>query len=430
MEYKEWKEDIIGELTEYIIDYRGKTPKKSPVGVPTLSAKSVKNNWIDYSEAYYISEEEYKRFMVRGFPKVGDVLLTMEAPLGLVATLDRNDVGLAQRIVTMSGKKGTLDNRYFKYYLQSPIGQHELLSRATGTTVVGISQKNLRNVKIKFPRYSTQLKIANILEQYEKKIEINNKIISNLEAQAQAIFKYYFVDFEPFADGNFIDSDIGPIPEGWDVKKIGDLIDFDIGGGWGKENPDEKHTDPAFVIRGADLDGIKNGSFNKDNYRYHKANNYEKRKLEEGDIIFESSGGSPTQVLGRLLYINDKVLDAYNDNVICASFCKLIRIKDKVLGWYIFNILNYAYNNKALVKYEVQSTGLANFAFTIFKEDYNIIVPSRINLERFYRNTFSFMNYSANLSVQNRMLAQTRDALLPKLMAGEIDLDKLGGAYD
>lgn len=80
---------------EQIIDYRGKTPKKSDSGIPTLSAKSVKNNHIDYSLCYYISPDEYERFMVRGFPKVGDVLLTTEAPMGMVARLDRDDVGIA-----------------------------------------------------------------------------------------------------------------------------------------------------------------------------------------------------------------------------------------------------------------------------------------------------------------------------------------------
>lgn len=84
---------------ECIIDYRGKTPKKSDQGIPTLSAKSVKNNYIDYSACYYISEEEYKKFMVRGLPQVGDVLLTTEAPMGLTARLDRDDIGIAQRLL-------------------------------------------------------------------------------------------------------------------------------------------------------------------------------------------------------------------------------------------------------------------------------------------------------------------------------------------
>ena len=85
------------EALDALIDYRGKTPQKSETGIMTLSAKSVKNNYIDYSQCYYISKEEYQRFMVRGFPQKGDVLLTTEAPLGMVARLDRDDIAIAQR---------------------------------------------------------------------------------------------------------------------------------------------------------------------------------------------------------------------------------------------------------------------------------------------------------------------------------------------
>ena len=102
---------------EIIIDYRGKTPKKSENGIMTLSAKSVKNNFIDYSQCYYISEEEYNCFMVRGLPKKGDILLTTEAPLGMVARLDRDDVAVAQRLLTLRGKQSVLDNDYLLYYL-------------------------------------------------------------------------------------------------------------------------------------------------------------------------------------------------------------------------------------------------------------------------------------------------------------------------
>lgn len=182
MEFKKVK---LGECVDYILDYRGKTPKKSKTGIPTLSAKSVKNNFIDYDEVYYISRDEYNRFMSKGFPRIGDILMTMEAPLGLVATLDRDDVGLGQRIVTIRGKKDFLDNNYLKFYLQSPKGQHELYSRATGTTVVGISQKNLKNIDIVIPSLENQIRIGRILNNYNIKIEINNKIISNLESQAQ-----------------------------------------------------------------------------------------------------------------------------------------------------------------------------------------------------------------------------------------------------
>lgn len=177
---------------EQIIDYRGKTPKKSDSGIPTLSAKSVKNNNIDYSLCYYISPDEYKRFMVRGFPKAGDVLLTTEAPMGMVARLDRDDVGIAQRLLTLRGKQDVLDNEYLLYFLQSPIGQSLLKARETGTTVTGIKQAEFRKIQIDIPEIHVQKKIGGILRTLDQKIEISNKINENLEQQAVAVFNKFY----------------------------------------------------------------------------------------------------------------------------------------------------------------------------------------------------------------------------------------------
>lgn len=165
-----------------LIDYRGKTPQKSKTGIMTLSAKSVKNNHIDYSQCYFISEEEYEKFMVRGFPKKGDILLTTEAPLGLVARLDRNDVAIAQRLLTLRGKENVLDNDYLLYYLQSPIGQASLKARETGTTVTGIKQAEFRKIEIEIPDYEVQKKVSGILRVIDQKIELNNAINNNLVA--------------------------------------------------------------------------------------------------------------------------------------------------------------------------------------------------------------------------------------------------------
>ena len=171
---------IMEDVLESLIDYRGKTPKKSDEGIPALSAKSVKNGYIDYNECYYISHEEYKRFMVRGFPKVGDVLLTTEAPMGMVARLDRDDVGIAQRLLTLRGREGVLDNDYLLYYLQSPIGQHKLAERETGSTVTGIKQAEFRKIEIDIPDIEIQRKIAAVLNCIDLKIEKNKHINRNL----------------------------------------------------------------------------------------------------------------------------------------------------------------------------------------------------------------------------------------------------------
>ena len=178
------KYDVITmeDALDALIDYRGKTPKKSDKGIITLSAKSVKNNHIDYSQCYFISEEEYKRFMVRGFPQKGDILLTTEAPLGMVARLDRDDVAIAQRLLTLRGKKDVLDNDYLLYYLQSPIGQASLKARETGTTVTGIKQAEFRKIELILPTYEVQRKVSSILRSIDDKIELNNAINDNLAA--------------------------------------------------------------------------------------------------------------------------------------------------------------------------------------------------------------------------------------------------------
>ena len=167
---------------ESIIDYRGKTPKKSEDGVLTLSARSVRDGYIDYSQCYYISEDEYKKFMVRGFPQKGDVLLTTEAPLGTVARLDREDVAIAQRLLTIRGRKDVLDTDYLYYYLRSPIGQGKLREKESGTTVTGIKQSEFRKIEIDLPEITVQKRVASVLDILEKRININTRINENLAA--------------------------------------------------------------------------------------------------------------------------------------------------------------------------------------------------------------------------------------------------------
>lgn len=177
-----FNEHLMEDILAAIIDYRGKTPAKAETGIPTLSAKSVKNNHIDYSECYHISSDEYKRFMVRGFPQIGDILITTEAPMGVVARLDRDDVALAQRLLTLRGKPGILDNDYLMYLLQSPYGQSLLKEKETGTTVTGIKQAAFRKIMVRIPEYDIQKKVSSILRSLDDKIVINNQINDNLSA--------------------------------------------------------------------------------------------------------------------------------------------------------------------------------------------------------------------------------------------------------
>ena len=159
---KEWKQDKLIDLLDSLIDYRGKTPRKVDKGIPLITAKIVKNGRID-TPTEFIDIKDYNSWMVRGFPKNGDVILTTEAPLGEVAQLDDKKIALAQRIVCLRGKEGVLDNTFLKYFLLSSLGQARLKARETGTTVTGIKQSELKEVLIDYPPYKYQKQITSIL---------------------------------------------------------------------------------------------------------------------------------------------------------------------------------------------------------------------------------------------------------------------------
>lgn len=253
----EFYHDILENLLDKLIDYRGKTPKKTLSGVPLVTAKIVKNGTINgYTE--YIAEEDYDKWMVRGFPKVGDVILTTEAPLGEVALLKEEKVALAQRIVCLRGKDNVLDNTYLKYYLQSGKGQKSLSARESGTTVTGIKQAELRRVDIEYPAYDDQRRIASILSSLDRKIELNNKINADLEEMAQAIFKNW-------------------LSECSDDVTIGELS-LNI------TNYEKTDAEEVVLINSSD---VTEGYFDHHNYSPNKKlKGHFKKRFQKGDILY------------------------------------------------------------------------------------------------------------------------------------------------
>ena len=225
-----------------LIDYRGKTPVKTDAGIPLITAKIIKDGRIK-TPTEFIAKDQYDAWMRRGLPKTGDVVLTVEAPLGEVAQLGPEKIALAQRVVTLRGKAGLLDSTYLLYLLQTKEMQSQLKSRATGTTVLGIKQSELRKVTLTLPSFNLQLSAAAALKALDDRIALLRETNATLEAIAQTLFKSWFVDFDPvrakqqgiapegmdaataalFPD-NFEESELGLVPGGWQVAKFGDFI--------------------------------------------------------------------------------------------------------------------------------------------------------------------------------------------------------------
>ena len=176
----EWKSDKISNLTTYV-DYRGKTPVKTATGIFLITAKNVKKGYIDYNcSKEYVEASQYNAIMHRGLPKVGDVLVTTEAPCGNVAQIDNANVALAQRIIKYRGND-LINNDFLKYELLSDYFQTELKRVASGGTVYGVKGSTLHQMSVNYCSKEEQTKIAQFLSLLDKKIELQTKKIEALK---------------------------------------------------------------------------------------------------------------------------------------------------------------------------------------------------------------------------------------------------------
>jgi type I restriction enzyme S subunit len=384
----EFYHDILENLLDKLIDYRGKTPKKTLSGVPLVTAKIVKNGTINgYTE--YIAEEDYDKWMVRGFPKVGDVILTTEAPLGEVALLKEEKVALAQRIVCLRGKDNVLDNTYLKYYLQSGKGQKSLSARESGTTVTGIKQAELRRVDIEYPAYDDQRRIASILSSLDRKIELNNKINADLEEMAQAIFKNWFVDFEPFKDGKFVDSELGMIPEGWKVGTLDEIFSLKYGKNLSTSMILEKGDYPVYGANG--IIGYYN-EYNCDKYSVLVTS----RGNGSGDV---SRTHHPKSFITNNSFVVEP-LEQY-------KYIELPFING------LFNIIDFKSYCSGSAQPQLTNKAMRNIC---------IISPPMEIVIKYCEMLETLFSHIECVIAENSRLSTLRDTLLPRLMSGELEV--------
>ena len=399
----EFFNDTLDNLLEELIDYRGKTPTKVTSGIPLVTAKIIKDGVInEFNE--FIAESDYDQWMVRGFPKQGDVVLTTEAPLGEVAQLDERKIALAQRVVCLRGKSGVLNNTYLKYYFLTNYGKKKLKSRESGTTVTGIKQSELRKVEVRYPSFENQCKIASILSTLDDKIAINRRICENLESQAQALFKHWFIDFAPFKDGKFVESELGMIPEGWRVGRLEELGEIELGGTPSRANKS---------YWGGNIAWINSGEVNK--FRICQASEY---------ITEEGLNRSATKLLPAkttVLAITGATLGQVSLLEIdsCANQ-SVVGIKEnkQIPYTFIFPLIK----SKIKELMQMQTGGAQQHINKDNIQSLKIVLCPEHILSKYNSITQELYGQIGNLCFENIRLSSLRETLLPKLMSGQIKL--------
>lgn len=225
----EWKEVRLGDVCEI------KGGKRLPKGVNLITQKNShpyirvrdlgKSKTIELNSSYEYVDEITQKQIQRYITQKGDILISIVGTIGLIAIVggSLDGANLTENCVKLV-KLDKIDSEYLYYYLKSPFGQQNISRGTVGAVQAKLPIKNIQDFSIICPELiSNQRRIASILSSLDRKIELNNKINADLEEMAQAIFKNWFVDFELFKDGKFVDSELGMIPEGW---KVGGLFDI------------------------------------------------------------------------------------------------------------------------------------------------------------------------------------------------------------
>lgn len=350
-----------------------------------------------------IDEEDYEKYIL----KENDIVFARTGnSTGRNYFYEKKDglLVFAGFLIKFSLDKEKVFPKYIKYVCQSKKYWGWINSVATGSTRKNINAKMYEKMPIFLPEEKTQEKIVTLLENFDSKIEINNKIISNLESQAQAIFKSWFVDFEPFQDGDFVESELGMIPEGWEVKSLSDIAFFKNGLAMQKYRPEI--NDPSLPV--LKIRELNSGStdFSSDRCRTDIDDSV---KVYDGDLIFSWSG-----TLSCKLWTGGNA--GLNQHLFKVT-------SEKYEKWFNYSWVKFHMNEFIRIAQD-KATTMGHIKRSHLDEA-KVLIPTIDIYEKIDKLMKPIIELIIKLGIQNTKLAELRDALLPKLMAGEIDVSNI-----
>jgi type I restriction enzyme S subunit len=345
-----------------------------------IRTTNVRGGFIDTESVKYVSEETYRRWTRRLVPKRGDIIITREAPLGDVGKVRGDDlIFLGQRLYHFRPDLKKLDADFLLYSLLGPDLQSQIRSFGSGSTVEHMRLGDIPQLEIEVPSIEVQRRIGGILSAYDDLIENNLRRIKILEEMARALYSEWFVEFKFPGQAKIprVSSAIGPIPKGWTVRKLGEILQLK----YGKALKSEERTDGSVPVFGSS--GIVG---------HHGLS------MVQGPGIIVGRKGN----VGSVFWSPD---DFYPiDTVYFVTSSLPLR--------FLFHDLE----TKNFINNDAAVPGLnRNQAYSL-----ETIVPSTDMLERFCRFADEFDQQASMMRKQTENLRQTRDLLLPRLLAGQV----------
>ena len=400
---EEWKEykisDVIDEISMGPFGSNIKVDNFIDAGVPVLNGSNLQGFKLNEDSFNYVSQEKADS-LGKANAHRGDVVITHRGTLGQIVYIPE-DSKYEQYVISQSQFRLKLNQNlrpdFFVYFFHSRLGQHRILMNASQVGVPALARptSTFKEVLVPVPSMDVQNKIMDILHSLDDKIEVNRRINENLEQQAQALFKSWFVDFEPFKNGEFIESELGMIPKGWRVGTLKEIADIIMGTSPSGSSYNTEGIGDVFYQGRAEF-----------GFRFPKRNMYttEAKRFAEVDTV--------------LVSVRAPVGDINVAEERCCIGRGLASVKSKNnYNSYILYLMQSLKN--VFDRFNGEGTVFGSINKKAF-EEMQIIVPTGNVISKFDSIASSMDCQIKRTEQESRSLAELRDTLLPKLMSGEL----------
>jgi len=387
----------------YVADYQTD-------GIPFYRGKEIiekQRGNLAVSTKIFISEDKFNEIKAKfGAPEPGDVLLSSVGTLGVPYVVKNNDrFYFKDGNLTWFRKFNDLDSHYLYYWLLSPKGKAELKKCTIGASQPAFTIVLLKDMKIELPPILTQRKIVKILSAYDDLIENNLRRIQILEEMARLIYQEWFVNFRfpGHEKAKFVDSELGKIPEGWKVERLDRYVDFERGVEPGSNNYEK-------YINKENVPFLRVGDLGNRNIEIFVNQSLTKNKIIREDDIAVSMDGTPG-------IVKMGVFGCYSTGI------RKLVIKHNVMKKTFLYFLMISEHIQNIIKAHSKGTTILHASEAI--KHMNFILPANDIMRIFDDMVSPMIKEILSFNKKNKILGQTRDLLLPKLISGELDVENL-----
>lgn len=396
----EWKEVRLGDVCTRVCS--GGTPKSTNLSyyggeIPWLNTKEIDFNRI-YSTEKTITDSGLNNSSAKWIVP-NTVTVAMYGATAGKSCIVKVPMTTNQACCNLTINDEVADYEFVYYLLKNDYTT--LASLANGGAQQNLNAQIIKDYVLKMPSLADQRRIASILSSLDRKIELNNKINADLEEMAQAIFKNWFVDFEPFKDGKFVDSELGIIPEGWKVGRLTEIASY-MNGLAMQKFPPENNEDSLPVLK---IKELGQGFCGTDSDRC-SCNIKDECKIHNGDVIFSWSG--------TLLV-----------DVWCGGDCGLnqhlfkVTSKDYPKWFYYYWTKHHLQEFIHIAKDKAVTMGHIKRGHL---EEAMVAIPDNVSMEKAHELFEPILSKMISLRLESSRLFLLRDTLLPRLMSGEIEV--------